>query len=385
MREGNKVVMKFKLWMIVALTILFILPNQTAFSEDAPIVKANSNSGIFGEQINVSITLSENSNACVGMFYIVYDNLKLELVSADAGDLIKNAMPLINKSYKPNAIKLGFMTTNPVKNGGVLCKLVFKIIEKEGNAKIEIDKLSFMDFNEKPISVLTENGIVEIKKEAVENVVASSSSTGNNNIATPSSTTSVLDNKPLAFTDLESFSWAEKEILELFKKGIIKGTTLTSFSPQNHIKRADYMILIVRMLKLKADFTDNFADVKMDKYYYNEIGIAKSLGLTTGVGDNKFEPEALITRQDAFTIAYRIMKTKGLIKQIDTSALNGILDISEISEYAKESLGALVSNGLVKGNDNKINPLGNATRAEVAVFIYRLDEIINKINESLKQ
>jgi hypothetical protein len=383
MREGNRAVMKFKL--LIILILLFILPNQVAFCEDSPIVRINNYSGVFGEQISVDITLSANSNACVGMFYIVYDNLKLELVSADAEDVIKNAMPLINKSYKPNTIKLGFMTTKPIKNGGILCNLVFKIIEKEGNAKIEIDKLSFMDFNENPISVLTENGSVEIKKEAVENVVASTSSTGNNNIATPSSTTSVLDNKPLAFTDLESFSWAEKEILELFKKGIIKGTTLTSFSPQNHIKRADYMILIVRMLMLKADFTDNFADVKMDKYYYNEIGIAKSLGLTTGVGDNKFEPEAQISRQDVFTIAYRIMKTKGLIKQTDTFSLNGILDISEISEYAKEPLEALVSNGLVKGNENKINPLGNATRAEVAVFIYRLDEIINKINESLKQ
>jgi hypothetical protein len=365
--------------MIVALTIFIILPNQTAFSEDAPIVKVNNNSGVFGEQINVSITLSVNSNACVGMFYIVYDNLKLELVSAEAGDVIKNAMPLINKNYKPNAVKLGFMTTQPIKNDGVLCNLVFKIIEKEGSAKIEIDKLSFMDFDEKSISVLTENGSIEIKKVVAENVgnsPSSASSIGSNSVVTPSPTPSVLDNQPVAFTDLDNFSWAKKEIVELAKIGIIKGTTDTTFSPENHIKRADYMILIVRMLRLKADFTDNFIDVETDKYYYNEIGIAKSLGLTTGVGGNKFEPEALVTRQDAFTIAYRIMKNKGLIMQEGTSALNEILDIPEISDYAKEAITVLVSNGLIKGNDNVINPFGNATRAEVAVFIYRLSLIL---------
>ena len=139
------------------------------------------------------------------------------------------------------------------------------------------------------------------------------------------------------------------------------------------------MLLLVRMLDLKADVTSNFDDVSADKYYYEGVGIAKALGLTTGVGDNKFNPEASITRQDMFVLAYRILKMqKADLTAADESAINTFDDYLKIADYAKEGLSSLVKNELVKGSDNKINPVGNASRAETAVFIYRLYNLLNK-------
>lgn len=180
------------------------------------------------------------------------------------------------------------------------------------------------------------------------------------------------------FADIANYAWANEAITALTQKGIIKGVSATEYAPASDIKRADFMLLLVRMLDLKADVTSNFDDISADKYYYEGIGIAKALGLTSGVGDNKFDPEASITRQDMFVLAYRILKMQeiGLI-DADESAISTFDDYAKIADYAKEALASLVKNDLVKGSYNMLNPVGNATRAETAVFIYSIYNLIN--------
>lgn len=185
--------------------------------------------------------------------------------------------------------------------------------------------------------------------------------------------------KAPVFKDTANYTWANEAIVALAEKGIIKGVSESEFAPAKDIKRADFMLLLVRMLNLEADVKDNFADVSEDKYYYEGVGIAKALGLTTGVGDNKFNPEANITRQDMFVLAHRILQMQKVdLTEADESAINTFDDYSKIAPYAKEGLASLVKNELVKGSDNKLNPVGNATRAETAVFIYRLYNLLNK-------
>lgn len=179
------------------------------------------------------------------------------------------------------------------------------------------------------------------------------------------------------FTDIANYGWAKEAITALAEKGIIRGISDTSFAPANQIKRADYILLIVRMLGVTAEVEGNFGDVAKDKYYYKEIGIAKALGLTSGIDGINFQPEVSITRQDMFVLAYRIMQQQGLVKtERDLGVLNQFSDSTEISWYAKEALAALISMDLVKGSANLINPKGNATRAETAVFIYRLSSLL---------
>jgi len=79
----------------------------------------------------------------------------------------------------------------------------------------------------------------------------------------------------------------------LASKGVINGTSDTTFTPQADITRADFMILLVKALGLTAEVTSNFDDVSEKDYYYEYVGIAKELGITTGVGNNKFNPKAI--------------------------------------------------------------------------------------------
>ena len=179
------------------------------------------------------------------------------------------------------------------------------------------------------------------------------------------------------FTDLAGYDWAKDSIYTLKNKGIISGVSETAFAPANHIKRGDFMLILTRMLGISDAFSENFADVKVGAYYYNAIGSAKQAGIATGDGVN-FMPENTITRQDLITLAYRAFLKKGYISEnADMTSLDGFSDKQLIAEYAKTAMASMVSAGIIKGAGDGVNPLGNATRAEVAVMCARLLALMN--------
>lgn len=170
------------------------------------------------------------------------------------------------------------------------------------------------------------------------------------------------------YRDLLGYNWARKEITALSEKGIVNDVSAVSFAPGTNITRGDLAYFLVRTLGLTAETTENFADVSPDKYYAKEIAAGKALGVLNGIGDNKFNPEAEITRQDLMTIISRGMQLSGA--ETDISAFP---DAGNISDYALSHVKAMIGAGLVKGNaDGTLNPLGQATRAEAAVIMYRI-------------
>lgn len=183
--------------------------------------------------------------------------------------------------------------------------------------------------------------------------------------------TPVIEPTEDEFTDLTHYDWAKDAIYDLRDKGIINGTSKTTYSPANNIKRGDFILILTRMLEIKGG-TDNFADVPSGSYYYDAISAAKAAGIAKGDGD-RFMPEATITRQDLITLAYRAFLEKGVIEvSSDVSVLDAFSDKDLISGYAKEAMASMVAAGIIKGSDGGVNPLGNATRAEVAVMCARL-------------
>lgn len=175
------------------------------------------------------------------------------------------------------------------------------------------------------------------------------------------------------FGDLAGVGWARKPIEVMASKGIIQGTGPDTFSPASNITRADYTVLLIRTLGLRAEFTDNFDDVKEDAYYYEAVGIAKKLGIALGDGDNRFNPEEPISRQDLMTLSARVLdKYMGLKLSDDIHVLDRFIDKGDIAEYALSGIATLVKEGLIVGSDSRISPLANTTRAEAAVFLYRV-------------
>lgn len=176
-----------------------------------------------------------------------------------------------------------------------------------------------------------------------------------------------------SFKDITKYEWAKEAIEALVSKGVITGTSQDTFSPEQQVSRADYVVMLVKALGLSAKVESNFTDVQSSDYYYEALGIAKALGISEGSGNNRFEPKASITREDLMVLTARALHIlKKLEVTTDLSSLNVFKDSSLISDYAAPSVSALVKNGIVSGSDEGIAPQSNTIRAEAALIIYRL-------------
>ncbi|MGF9915584.1 phosphodiester glycosidase family protein [Paenibacillus ehimensis] len=179
------------------------------------------------------------------------------------------------------------------------------------------------------------------------------------------------------FADIAAYAWAKPSIEALAARDIIQGMDAGTYAPALNISRADFVAMLVRTLELKASVTGNFKDVNGGDYYYEALGTAKELKIVEGTGAGIFNPKGKISRQDMFTITARALgAVRNMKTTVSTETLAGFADRAKVAAYAADSLAGMVKEGLIEGDGQALNPEGNATRAEVAVFMYR---ILNKI------
>lgn len=179
---------------------------------------------------------------------------------------------------------------------------------------------------------------------------------------------------PNFFTDLESVSWAVPAIEEMHRLGIISGTGGTNYSPLAPLTRADFITLLMRMLRPVGTPGAGFEDVPEDAYYHDKVVLAQGLGIATGYSDTQFGPLDRITRQDMIVLTYRAMKILGY----PTSSAGGaerlarFPDRDELAGYATEAMEAMLAMGYISGRDTGLAPRGETNRAEAAVFLFQI-------------
>ncbi|MDO4301155.1 MAG: S-layer homology domain-containing protein [Clostridia bacterium] len=181
----------------------------------------------------------------------------------------------------------------------------------------------------------------------------------------------------ISFTDVEEEFWGHDYIMDLAVKGVVNGYPDGSFMPDANIKRADFLIMLLRGLGIDTSventYENNFTDVGSGAYYAAACGIAKEMGIATGNPDGSFAPSSFITRQDMMILAKKALENKiGSEITGDTAVLDTFNDKSDISLYALESLAAMVNAGIVNGMGDGIAPKANTTRAQAAVIISKV-------------
>lgn len=202
---------------------------------------------------------------------------------------------------------------------------------------------------------------------------------GSNNIKPPSlPNTETSDSYTKGFTDVKNVPWAEKQINFLLEKGIVNGKSEGIFAPNDTIKREEFIKIIVSALGLyDPKATCNFADVVADSWYAPYIGSAMKRGIINGIGDNEFGVGSEITRQDMAVI---LCRAQGLIHEqefVDPA----YADWTEVSDYAKQSIAIMVDKGIINGvSDTELAPLSSATRAQAAVMIYGIIQLMGAGN-----
>ena len=187
--------------------------------------------------------------------------------------------------------------------------------------------------------------------------------------------------KSAEFSDVgTSYSWAADSVDFLSYEGVAEGSN-GKYRPSANITRGDFMLMLYRAFledEHKNDsITSNFSDVTKgsdtySKETYQAVGVAKKLGIAQGT-NGKFNPKSYITRQEAMTLIYRTLDEVNYGLDYTVSATpSSFKDYSSVASYAKTAISDLIGHGIVIGNNSKINPTSNITRAEMAVILHRV-------------
>lgn len=113
----------------------------------------------------------------------------------------------------------------------------------------------------------------------------------------------------MPFTDVKAGSYYETAVLWAVENGITKGTTATTFSPEQNCSRAQIVTFLWRSEKSPAAGTVNpFTDVKASAYYADAVLWAVKKDITKGTTATTFSPNDNCTRAQIVTFLYRAMK-----------------------------------------------------------------------------
>ena len=174
------------------------------------------------------------------------------------------------------------------------------------------------------------------------------------------------------FTDIEGH-WAQTEILDMARRGIVFGVTTTSFEPERSITRAEFATLAVKTLNLVSSASAGFSDVTTDAWYYPYINAATNAGLIAGY-DGLFHPDDLITREEmAVVIAKAYAYQDEIVTGTTGQGIEQFADQDQISAWAAPYVDTVTVAGLLSGMGNGLfAPQQNATRAQAVSLLSRL-------------
>ncbi|MGE6848174.1 S-layer homology domain-containing protein [Bacillus tropicus] len=128
------------------------------------------------------------------------------------------------------------------------------------------------------------------------------------------------------FTDIEGHMF-EKEILALNKAGIMNGFGNGKFGPDNILTREQLAVVLTKAFNFKATSITTFKDVDKNYWATNAISALQENKITTGTGDNKFEPQSLVTREQYALFLYNaINKSEKEHESKPTAIPQGLAD-----------------------------------------------------------
>ena len=180
-----------------------------------------------------------------------------------------------------------------------------------------------------------------------------------------------------AFTDIHNH-WAADNILFAASRGLLSGTSDTTFSPNTGMTRGMFVTALGRLAGINPDSykTGKFTDVKADAYYAPYVNWAAQNGIVEGVTATTFAPDTNINREQMAVIMANYAKKLGYDLPKTLQAVT-FADNAQISSWAKNAVRTMQQAGILSGkNGNKFDPKGTATRAEVATVLRRFVEIV---------
>lgn len=179
------------------------------------------------------------------------------------------------------------------------------------------------------------------------------------------------------FTDTDNH-WAKADIEFVAARGLLSETGNNQFSPDTSITRGMFVTALGTLAGVDTNSykTVKFSDVKADAYYAAYVNWAAEKGIVNGTTATTFAPDKSVTRQEMAVIMADYAKALGYTVPKTREAVT-FADNANIASWAKDAAKAMQMAGIIGARDgNRFDPQGTATRAEVAAVLHRYVELV---------
>ncbi len=169
------------------------------------------------------------------------------------------------------------------------------------------------------------------------------------------------------FTDVAADAYYYEAVLWAYYSHITAGITETTFGPDVNCTRAQVVTFLWRAAgEPKAEISEcDFTDVDKDGYYYNAMLWALEEGITTGISETEFAPNATVTRGQVVTFLYRAA---------GEPVVNGEMAFTDVeaADYYYNAVLWAVEKGVTTGvTTTEFAPKDECTRGQIVTFLYR--------------
>lgn len=181
-----------------------------------------------------------------------------------------------------------------------------------------------------------------------------------------------------SFTDGKETDWFYEDVMFVYKKGLMTGTSATTFAPNGTATRAQLAAVFYHMEgRPEVEGRSSFPDVAHGPgaaWYCDAVTWAEKNGIVKGYKDGTFGPGNPITREQLAVVFYHYAQHRGY----DVTAAGNIdrfADKDKVSAWAQKALAWAVDCGIMNGTgDTLLSPRGTATRAQLAAMLHRFIE-----------
>ena len=177
------------------------------------------------------------------------------------------------------------------------------------------------------------------------------------------------------FSDVGIKDWYFDAVAFVCEKGFFSGLSQNTFAPNATMTRGMLVTVLYRMAgEPPVNTTGDFFDVAKGSWYEKAVSWALANKIVSGLGGNRFLPDAPVTREQMAVIIYNYNRRlqKDYTPTASKSTLDRFQDKDKVSKWAVEGIIWAVEAKLVNGKtENRLDAANTATRAEVAEILRR--------------
>lgn len=174
----------------------------------------------------------------------------------------------------------------------------------------------------------------------------------------------ILPGSLVKYTDIEPTAWYISAVQTVVEKGIMAGTSESTFAPDDIFSRAQAVCVMFRAAG-KTDDKLPYSDVEQAPWYHDALEWATDEGFVSG-SDGMFRPNDPCTRQEFANMLWNMAG-----KPKPSGYPQGFKDWSSVAEWAQDAVAWCVEKGVMSGSIGNIRPNDATTRAEAAAMITR--------------